>query len=169
MERFIIPDALAEEQSLHAIDMKDTLGDQRLPLRPIRRRSYSLGVGTRTMEQTRSSPRVYAISVRISISPSMRPVFARQCRSRQSMPLMIERFCSGGLPRPRFSGSIGSNAFKMRNSTPVRSRFKPASPDAQRQIAVGRTPSLRKLRGMENHPRGGSLSAPFAIEFVRAA
>jgi hypothetical protein len=28
------------------------------------------------------------------------------------MPLMIERFCSGRLPRPRFSGSIGSKSFK---------------------------------------------------------
>lgn len=44
------------------------------------------------------------------------------------MPLMIERFCSGGLPRPRFSGSIGSKSFKTRHSASVKSpRLKPAS------------------------------------------
>lgn len=49
-------------------------------------------------------------------------------RRRQSMPLMIERFCSGRLPRPRFNASIGSNRFKTRHSASVRSpRLKPAS------------------------------------------
>jgi len=41
---------------------------------------------------------------------------------------MIERFCSGGLPRPQFSGWIGSKPFKMRHSASLRSpRLKPAS------------------------------------------
>lgn len=49
-------------------------------------------------------------------------------RRRQSMPLMIERFCSGRRPRPRFTASIGSNALKTRHSASVRSpRLKPAS------------------------------------------
>jgi hypothetical protein len=51
------------------------------------------------------------------------------------MPLMIERFCSGGLPRPRFSGSIGSKSFKTRHSASVRSpRLKPASKSSLESI-----------------------------------
>lgn len=47
------------------------------------------------------------------------------------MPLMIDRFCSGGLPRPRFSGSMGSKPFRTRHSASVRSpRLKPASQKA---------------------------------------
>jgi hypothetical protein len=42
--------------------------------------------------------------------------------------LMIERFRSGGLPRPRFSGSMGNKPFRTRHSASVRShRLKPAS------------------------------------------
>ncbi|MBX3593141.1 hypothetical protein [Sphingomonas sp.] len=42
--------------------------------------------------------------------------------------IMIERFCSGRLPRPRFSGSIGSKLFKIRHSASVQSpRLKSAS------------------------------------------
>jgi hypothetical protein len=44
------------------------------------------------------------------------------------MPLMIERFYSGRLPRLRFSGSIGSKPFKIRHSASVRSPpLEPAS------------------------------------------
>lgn len=34
---------------------------------------------------------------------------------------MIERFCSGGLPQPRFLRLIGSKSFRMRHSPSVRS------------------------------------------------
>jgi hypothetical protein len=33
---------------------------------------------------------------------------------------MIERFCSGGRPRPRFSGSMGNKPFRTRHSASVR-------------------------------------------------
>jgi hypothetical protein len=38
-------------------------------------------------------------------------------RSRQIIPLMIDRFCSGRRPSPRFAASIGSKPFK---NTPFR-------------------------------------------------
>jgi hypothetical protein len=49
-------------------------------------------------------------------------------RSRQHMPLMIERFCSGRLPCPRYSGSIGIIHFRMRHFASLRSPLvEPAS------------------------------------------
>jgi hypothetical protein len=52
-------------------------------------------------------------------------------RSRQSMPLMIDRFCSGRRPRPRFAASIGSKPFKTCHSASLRSPLlKPASKKA---------------------------------------
>ena len=40
----------------------------------------SAGLGARTIEQTRRSPRAQAISVRNSVSPSIESVLARRCR-----------------------------------------------------------------------------------------
>lgn len=42
-------------------------------------------------------------------------------RRRQSMPLIIERLCSGRRPRPRFAASIGSKLFKTSHSASLRS------------------------------------------------
>src|SRR5271165_5090153 len=51
-----------------------------------RRRSSCSGLGARTMEQTRRSPRAQAISVRNSVSPSIASVLALRCRrAKQAM------------------------------------------------------------------------------------
>ena len=47
--------------------------------RPIRRQSSFSTVGMRTIEQTLGSPRIHAIKVRTSASPSILSVFARRC------------------------------------------------------------------------------------------
>src|SRR5271157_873308 len=48
--------------------------------RQIRRRSSSSGVGARTIEQTRGSPRLWASSARSKVSPSILSVLARRRR-----------------------------------------------------------------------------------------
>ncbi|SFH49075.1 hypothetical protein SAMN05216459_1392 [Ensifer sp. OV372] len=53
--------------------------------RPIRRLSSSSGVRSLTIEQARGSPRFHAIRARISVSPSMRSVFARRWRRGMAM------------------------------------------------------------------------------------
>src|SRR5919199_1872968 len=69
-----------------------------------RRRSSSSGLGGRTIEQTRRSPRAQAMRVRRSISPSIASVLARRCRRLTaieagsttwlSIPLASSRRCS---------------------------------------------------------------------------
>lgn len=74
-------------------------------------------------------PASVMISASVTATISQTPASRHDApqRSRQSIPLMIERFCSGGLPRPRFLRLIGSKSFRMRHSASVRSpRLKPA-------------------------------------------
>jgi hypothetical protein len=58
VQRLIVPDALAEEQSPDTIDMQNPLGDQRFALSAQAAAISSSGVGTLTIEQTRGSPRL---------------------------------------------------------------------------------------------------------------
>ncbi len=58
------------------------------------------------------------------------------------MPLTIKRFCSGGRPRPRFSGSIGSKPFRTRHSTSVRS---PLLKSAPKKAALNQPPRFASI------------------------
>jgi hypothetical protein len=80
-QRFVVADALAEEQAFDAVDVLDPFGDQHLALAVGPAAILILGcVGTRTIEQTRGSPRLTASRARISASPSSRSVLARRWR-----------------------------------------------------------------------------------------
>lgn len=73
-------ECLGSSHPLMRLTWRTHSGTSALRSRQIRRQTSSSGVGTLTIEQTRGSPRLYAINVRISASPSIRSFFARRCR-----------------------------------------------------------------------------------------
>jgi hypothetical protein len=77
-QRLIPGCALREEQSFDPVDVLDRSMISTLRSRQIRRRSSSSGVGARTIEQTRGSPRLWARSARSKVSPSILSIWFDQ-------------------------------------------------------------------------------------------
>jgi hypothetical protein len=75
VERIVVGDPLAEQQSANAVCVPNALLQQRRALA-----RDPLGLGGTVIAQTRGSPRCQAINVRSSVSPSIASVLARRWR-----------------------------------------------------------------------------------------
>ena len=80
VQRIVVGDPLAEQQSSNAVRVPNALPQQRRALARDPAAVLLTRVGGTVMAQTRGSPRCQAISVRSSVSPSIASVLARRWR-----------------------------------------------------------------------------------------